>query len=115
MSETKRFYVGNLVADITEDDLRSLFDRFGAVQSVDTKHKRDIDGNITATFAFVKLEGLDDVSNVIKQCNHLKWKKQIIRVQLAQESFMDRLQREREGSSIQAPAPEPVVQQVRKH
>ncbi len=42
-----------------------------------------------------------DVSNVIKQCNHLKWKKQIIRVQLAQESFMERLQKERENNKQQ--------------
>ena len=103
MAEAKRFYVGNLVADINEDDLRSLFDRFGSVSSVDIKNKRDIDGNVTATFAFVKLDELsdNDVTNVIKQCNHLKWKKQIIRVQLAQESFMDRLQKEREGSQKQ--------------
>ncbi len=100
MTEAKRFYVGNLVADISEADLRSLFDRFGSVSSVDIKNKRDIDGNVTATFAFVKLDELsdNDVTNVIKQCNHLKWKKQIIRVQLAQESFMDRLQKEREGN-----------------
>ena len=103
MAEAKRFYVGNLVADINEDDLRSLFDRFGSVSSVDIKNKRDIDGNVTATFAFVKLDELsdNDVTNVIKQCNHLKWKKQIIRVQLAQESFMDRLQKEREGNQKQ--------------
>ena len=100
MAEAKRFYVGNLSSDIDESDLRSLFGRFGSVDSIDVKNKRDIDGKVTATFAFVKIEELADAdaTNVIKQCNHLKWKKQIIRVQLAQESFMDRLQKERESN-----------------
>lgn len=100
MAEAKRFYVGNLCSDTGESDLRSLFDRFGSVDSVDVKNKRDIDGKVTATFAFVKINELADAdaTNVIKQCNHLKWKKQIIRVQLAQESFMDRLQKERESN-----------------
>jgi RNA recognition motif-containing protein len=80
-SETKRFYVGNLSNDISESDLRSLFDRFGSVEAVEVKQKRDIDGNVTATFAFVKATGVDE-TNVIKQCNHLKWKRQIIRVQV---------------------------------
>ena len=67
-SESKRFYVGNLSSDITEAELRGLFERFGPVAGVDVKSKRDIDGHVTASFAFVKVDNLSDVdvSNVIK-------------------------------------------------
>ena len=67
-SEAKRFYVGNLSSDINEAELRSLFERFGPVAGVDVKNKRDIDGNVIASFAFVKVENLSDVdvTNVIK-------------------------------------------------
>jgi RNA recognition motif-containing protein len=64
-SESKRFYVGNLSTDISEADLRGLFERFGQVDGVDVKHKKDIDGNVTATFAFVRV---NQGSNVIKTC-----------------------------------------------
>ena len=102
MAESKRFYVGNLTSDISESELRGLFDRFGEVEAIDVKHKKDIDGKVTATFSFVKIAGLSEseVTNIIKQCNHLKWKKQIIRVQLAQESFMERLQKERQSNKV---------------
>ena len=60
MAESKRFYVGNLTSDISESELRGLFDRFGEVEAIDVKHKKDIDGKVTATFSFVKIAGLSE-------------------------------------------------------
>ena len=99
----KRFYVGNLFHDVSESNLSKLFSKHGKVQNVEIKNKRDIDGNNIATFAFVTLEMKDQSENAASLCireyNNLKWKKNIIKVQIAQESFLQRLQKERQESS----------------
>ena len=97
----KRFYVGNLFNEVKEDDLQKLFHKFGTIEKVEIKHKSDVDGNVLTTFAFVTLQDISDdkVATCIKQCNNLKWKKQTIKVQVAQESFLSRLQREREEAT----------------
>merc|ERR1719210_1508876 len=52
------------------------------------------------TFAFVTLQiSEEDISKCIQQNNNLKWKKHMIKVQQAQESFLSRLQRERDQAS----------------
>ena len=99
----KRFYVGNLFHDVSESNLSKLFSKHGKVQNVEIKSKRDIDGNNIATFAFVTLEMKNQSENAASLCireyNNLKWKKNIIKVQIAQESFLQRLQKERQESS----------------
>ena len=110
----KRFYVGNLFNEVKEDDLHKLFNKFGTIEKVEIKHKSDVDGNVLTTFAFVTLQNISDdkVATCIKQCNNLKWKKQTIKVQVAQESFLSRLQREREEAT--KPKTEPVAKPVEK-
>jgi len=79
-----RFYVGNLFENVSELELKSLFERFGSIDKIEIKNKRDVDGNVSGTFAFVTIDNLEEGSaaTIIKQCNHLKWKKQILRVQV---------------------------------
>ena len=100
----KRFYVGNLFHDVSESNLSKLFSKHGKVQNVEIKNKRDIDGNNIATFAFVTMEMKNQSENAASLCireyNNLKWKKNIIKVQIAQESFLQRLQKERQESSL---------------
>ena len=100
---SKRFYVGNLFHDVSESNLSKLFSKHGKVQNVEIKSKRDIDGNNIATFAFVTLEMKNQSENAASLCireyNNLKWKKNLIKVQIAQESFLQRLQKERQESS----------------
>ena len=93
--EGKRFFVGNLFPDVGGDDLAKLFGRFGSVAS-EIKNKTDIDGKVVSTFAFVTVTGGAEASDVIREYNGLKWKKHSIKVQVAQESFMQRLARERQ-------------------
>ena len=53
---------------------------------------------MVSTFAFVNLsaEKADEsVRECIRECNGLRWRQRSIRVQAAQESFMQRLARER--------------------
>ena len=106
---SRRFYVGNLSQEVKENDVDKLFQRFGAVEKVELKNKTDIDGKILTTFAFVSLQNLseDDVVNCIQKLNNSKWKKSTIKVQQAQESFLSRLQRERDEAAKPATAPKP--------
>ena len=94
---SKRFYVGNLFDEVSEQDLKKLFKNFGQVDKIEIKQKNDVDGNLMTKFAFVTVDNIsdDNVVQCIRQNNNLKWKKQVIKVQVAQESFLSRLQRER--------------------
>ncbi len=102
--ESKRFYVGNLFPEVKEADLKKLFAKHGSVDKVEIKTKTDIDGNVMTTFAFVTVGQMPEhgVAECIKQFNNLKWKKHTIKVQQAQESFLSRLQKEREEAAKKA-------------
>ncbi|XP_077981075.1 RNA-binding protein 15-like [Glandiceps talaboti] len=53
---TRTLFVGNLEANISESDLRRVFDRFGIVEDVDVKRPMRDQGN---AYAFVKFMNLD--------------------------------------------------------
>jgi len=55
MAEGRRLYVGNLFPEVTDEDLRARFARAGEVRKVEIKTKRDIDGQVSETFAFLDL------------------------------------------------------------
>ena len=101
-NDAKRFYVGNLFHNVNEQDLQKLFVKYGSVTNVEIKSKQDIDGNKIATYAFITINLKDKHDNAasqcIRDCNNLKWKKNVIKVQVAQESFLSRLQKERQSS-----------------
>ncbi|RWS27404.1 nucleolar protein 8-like protein, partial [Leptotrombidium deliense] len=94
---SKRLYVGNISSSVTDTDIEQLFSKFGKVCAVDIRSKTVDDKS--KCFAFVDLE-IDDASvpRVIKRLNCTKWKGQEISIQVAKESFMDRLKKEREES-----------------
>ncbi len=73
------------------------FSEFGAIRDVDVKRKFDSEGNVLNTFAFVSVDVKSSatVAECIRRYNGMKWKGKVIKVQAAQESFMQRLQRER--------------------
>ena len=106
-SPSKRLFVGNLFPEVTAADLEKLFNKFGSVSDVDIKTRRDIDGKAVSTFAFVGVAGMDDAGlrECIRQYNGLRWRRNSIRVQAAEEGFMQRLARERQEN----PAPQPQV------
>ena len=81
-AEKKRFFVGNLFPDAKQEDLEKLFSKFGSVADVEIKNKKDPDGKVLTTFAFVNCIGIPEnrVQQCIRECNGLKWKKQVIKV-----------------------------------
>jgi len=94
--EHKRLFVGNLFPEVTSDDLEKKFSSFGEVSKIEIKTKKDIDGNVAQTFAFIDINcGENGISQCISTIANKKWKGSQITVQQARESFMDRLARER--------------------
>ncbi|MEM9567042.1 MAG: RNA-binding protein [Cyanobacteria bacterium P01_E01_bin.34] len=64
-------YVGNLSYEATEDDLRSVFEEFGAVKSVSLPTDRDTGRK--RGFGFVELESDDQETAAIDALNEAEW------------------------------------------
>lgn len=91
-----RLFVGNLPQNTEEKELYSAFSSFGKVTSVDLKCKPD-DAKESKKFAFVSLSADNgNVESCIKHFIHEEFKGSKLYVTRARESFLERLQRERE-------------------
>ncbi|XP_017055667.1 probable RNA-binding protein CG14230 [Drosophila ficusphila] len=88
-----RFFLADLPARTSEEDLRGLFQDYGYVEHVDLKRKEQ-DG-VTKVIAFVTLQ-TEDAQYCVNELNWQKLHGAKLRVSLAKESFLDRLKRERE-------------------
>jgi len=111
-TDCKRLFVGNLFPAVTEQDLLDRFAKFGTVSKVEIKTKKDIDGKVIDTFAFIDL-GVSDggLSKCISSLGNTKWKGNMVKIQQARESFMERLARERREKEAK-PSTEKVVKEV---
>ncbi|XP_013383519.1 nucleolar protein 8 isoform X2 [Lingula anatina] len=104
MAEKKRLYVGGLFEEVTEDDLRTKFARFGNINGIDIRLQKDLTGVNAGskTFAYLDISITDaDLKKCINMYNKTKWKGREVKIQLAKESFLDRLKRERESLKIE--------------
>ncbi|XP_063238437.1 nucleolar protein 8 isoform X2 [Bacillus rossius redtenbacheri] len=102
--ETRRIFVGNLPAGTTEADIREKCGHYGQVLSVEVKQRGD-----AASFAYVDLNiNPNSLNACLNGLQRREWRGQGVTAQLARESFLSRLQREREEQS-RPPAP-PVPQ-----
>lgn len=91
----KRLFVGNLVFTVTDRDLKERFARFGDVDNVELHTKKDEFGKPLKMFAYVDLNiDQEKLVNCIKTYNSAKWKGSSIVVQVAKESYIQRIQRE---------------------
>merc|ERR1712106_169210 len=89
-------FVGNLFPEVSQEDLEQRFSKFGTVSKIEIKNKKDIDGAISQTFAFIDIGVTDSqLSQCISTLANKKWKGYLMSVQQARESFMERLARER--------------------
>ncbi|CAN8017757.1 unnamed protein product [Ixodes persulcatus] len=91
----KRLFVGNLSSTVKQDELREKFERFGHVENVEVHTKRDECGNPFKTFAYLDMElGQENLVSCIKTYHGAKWKGSEMLVQVAKESYIQRIQRE---------------------
>ncbi|XP_066285553.1 nucleolar protein 8-like isoform X2 [Branchiostoma lanceolatum] len=97
-----RLYVGGLFCEVTDTDLMGRFEKFGAVSSVDIVRRRDDKGKPGRTFAFINLTTTDQK---LKKCmavyNKSKWKGHDMQIQVAKESFLARLAKERQATKAE--------------
>ncbi|XP_022787227.1 nucleolar protein 8-like [Stylophora pistillata] len=95
--ETNRLFVGGLYSGIKEVDLRDRFNAFGTVSSVEVIQRADENGCTTKTFAYVDiLQTEKDFRRCVSLLSNSKWRGCCLKIQPAKESFLTRLQRERQ-------------------
>ncbi|XP_064489342.1 nucleolar protein 8-like [Ornithodoros turicata] len=91
----KRLFVGNLASDVREEELREKFGKFGHVENVELRTKKDEMGMPFRTFAYLDV-GLtqEKLVNCIKTYHNTVWKGNSIVVQVAKESYIEKIRRE---------------------
>uniref|UniRef100_A0A0K2U7E0 RRM domain-containing protein n=2 Tax=Lepeophtheirus salmonis TaxID=72036 RepID=A0A0K2U7E0_LEPSM len=96
-----RLFIGNVCPQATEDDFNNNLSSYGTVKKVEIKNKKDIDGNVLSTFAFVDMIApKSQLEECVEKCSNSSWWEGYkIKIQIAKESFMSRLAKERESST----------------
>lgn len=95
--EMKRLFIGGLYSDIKEVDLRDRLKTFGTVSSVEIIRRTDEKGCPIKTFAYIDmLQTESDFRKCVSLLSNSKWKGCCLKIQAAKESFLIRLERERQ-------------------
>ncbi|XP_055845495.1 probable RNA-binding protein CG14230 [Episyrphus balteatus] len=99
--QSQRFFIGNLPAGTSENEVKNAFKDFGDVTSVELKAKESlVDPGNVKLLAFITLNLYDgDVDFCIRKVNSKKINGENVRVSVAKESFLERLKREREENT----------------
>ncbi|KAB0803847.1 hypothetical protein PPYR_00817 [Photinus pyralis] len=100
--QSTRLFINNLQDNIHDEDLRNKFSRYGTITTIEIKERKNPVGNQTSHFAYITLEIENKaLQECMREFSSTKWKGFYVDVQVARESFMDRLKREREESAAQ--------------
>ncbi|XP_068225408.1 probable RNA-binding protein CG14230 [Palaemon carinicauda] len=92
-----RLFVGGLGEGVDQAMLVSKLSPYGSIGDAEVKEKMDAEGNVTLRFAYVNIEASQDqLEQCIRSLNGSMWQGSSMRVEVAKESFLDRLKRERE-------------------
>ncbi|XP_068108094.1 nucleolar protein 8 [Hyperolius riggenbachi] len=93
----KRLYVGGIGPSVTKAELTERFGKFGKVDDVDIISRKDEQGNPIKTFAYININVSDaELKKCMSLLNKTKWKGGQIQIEMAKESFLDRLSQERQ-------------------
>ncbi|XP_013162495.1 PREDICTED: probable RNA-binding protein CG14230, partial [Papilio xuthus] len=94
-----RLFVGNIPKSLSESDLRGAFTSYGEIINLDLKQKPGAE-NDEKRFAFITLSASNyEVESCIRKIGDVDFNGQRLYVTRARESFLERLQREREQAS----------------
>ena len=63
----QRLFVGGLFDGITTDDLKKRFEKFGKIDEVDLREKKDAEGKVFKRFAYVNINSDE---KQIKKCEY---------------------------------------------
>ncbi|XP_041837226.1 nucleolar protein 8 [Melanotaenia boesemani] len=112
----RRLYVGGLSHTVTQKDLKDRFGKFGVVEDVELRTRRDEEGVPYKTFGYVNINISDaDLKKCLTVLNKSKWKGGTLQIETAKESFLQRLAEERQAAAehhLQTPAAEDKKQKL---
>ncbi|KAL3853055.1 hypothetical protein ACJMK2_016637 [Sinanodonta woodiana] len=101
--EKKRIFIGGLFPSINETDLRERFSHFGTVSNIEIKTKKGDNDTPKKTFAYLDITASEqNVKKCLTLFNKTKWKGQELKLEEAKESFLTRLEAERQKIEKQA-------------
>ena len=81
-------YVGNLSHDVTEEDLRQAFEKFGQVESANVV--KDKFSGESRGFGFVEMPSRNEAQTAIKEADGIELKSRVIRVNEARPKTANR-------------------------
>ncbi|XP_045777106.1 nucleolar protein 8 [Maniola jurtina] len=97
MALNTRLFVGNLPENLNEDALKEAFSSYGEITNFDLKCKPGLEADNKKRFAFISLIASNfNVESCIKYFSNEDFQGNKLYVTRARESFLERLQRERE-------------------
>ncbi|KAF1470884.1 Nucleolar protein 8, partial [Megadyptes antipodes antipodes] len=105
---SQRLYVGGLGHTVSKAELQERFGKFGHVLDAEIiTRKDDQAGNPMKTFAYISVSISDaDLRKCMSVLNKTKWKGGTLQIELAKESFLQRLAMEREEAKLQKEKPQ---------
>ncbi|XP_068578145.1 nucleolar protein 8 isoform X2 [Cebidichthys violaceus] len=93
----RRLYIGGLSHSVTQKDLKDRFGKFGDVEDVEVRTRRDDEGVPYKTFSYININISDaDLKKCMTVLNKSKWKGGTLQIETAKESFLHRLAEERQ-------------------
>nr|XP_023016881.1 nucleolar protein 8 [Leptinotarsa decemlineata] len=98
--EEKRIFINDLPETATQEDIKNAFENYGKVVSIEIKERKELGRkNLSLFFAYVNIQ-IDD--RKLQQCfqdfSNGQWLGEYIPLQIARESFLERLRKERENN-----------------
>uniref|UniRef100_A0A665VF80 Nucleolar protein 8 n=1 Tax=Echeneis naucrates TaxID=173247 RepID=A0A665VF80_ECHNA len=98
----RRLYIGGLSHSVTQKDLKDRFGKFGDVQDVELRTRRDEEGVPYKTFGYINIDISDaDLKKCLTVLNKSKWKGGTLQIETAKESFLHRLSEEQQAAREQ--------------
>lgn len=97
MDQFKTLYLSGFSSSVTINDIRSLLSKVSTVHDVYIPPTTAT--GIIRNFAMIKVENRENISKFVSSLNHSIWKGGKIRLELAREHYLDKLNREREESN----------------
>ncbi|XP_077385114.1 nucleolar protein 8 isoform X2 [Festucalex cinctus] len=97
-----RLYVGGLSHSVTQKDLTDRFGKFGNVEDVELRTRRDDEGVPYKTFAYIDLNISDtDLRKCMSVLNKSKWKGGTLQIEPAKQSLLHKFAQERQEEEKQ--------------
>ncbi|KAK2861698.1 hypothetical protein Q5P01_001231 [Channa striata] len=110
----RRLYIGGLSHSVTEKDLKDRFGKFGDVQDVEIRTRKDEEGIPYKTFGYININISEaDLKKCLTVLNKSKWKGGTLQIETAKESFLHRLAQERHVA-VERPLQNPATEDKRQ-